>query len=161
MLEFAVPFALADRQPVGLFKLFGIAIEQSADIPADDFLARPAINAFGPLVPKENFSLKVADEDRIARLVEKRRLFRDLFLRPFPFGDVGEGDDRPGDDLILRNGIRGVLDRDRAAVFSPKNLRVNVTPLAILKRAKNGALLDWVNGTVYLQKTLLCGPRRR
>src|ERR1700724_3152570 len=41
--EFAIPFALADRQPVGFFKLFWICVEKFANVPANDLLTRPAI----------------------------------------------------------------------------------------------------------------------
>jgi hypothetical protein len=95
VLEFAVPFALADRQPVDFFKFFGIGVEKSANIPANGFLARPAIHALGSLVPKQNFSFEIANEDRVLRLVQERRLFRDLLLGLFALGDSPDGRSTP------------------------------------------------------------------
>src|SRR5271170_1515305 len=50
--QFAVPFTLADRARIKFLKLFWISVDKFADIPADSFLARPAVYAFGPVVPK-------------------------------------------------------------------------------------------------------------
>ena len=70
MLEFAVPFVLADRQSVEFFKLFWIGVENFDNIAANGFLARPAVHALGALVPIENFPFEVANNDRIPRLVQ-------------------------------------------------------------------------------------------
>ena len=45
-------------------------MEDVDDIPAEDFLPRPPVDALGTLVPKQDFSLDIAHDDGIAGLVQ-------------------------------------------------------------------------------------------
>lgn len=82
VLEFALPFTLADRQIGAIFELLSIAVNKFALIPAKNFLAVPAIDTLGSLVPKKYFSFDLPYQDRITRFIQERRLFRDFLLGP-------------------------------------------------------------------------------
>ena len=88
VLEFAVPFALADRQAVDFFKLFGIGVEKFANIPADDFLRASSRTCARLPCSKTEFFLRGREQGSHPRLVQERRLFRDLLLRPLAFGHL-------------------------------------------------------------------------
>ena len=98
MQDFPLPFAVFDRQCIDLFIFFGISTENFENIAANGLLACPAIDTLGSLIPKENFALEVANENRIARLVQKRCLLRDLRIGLLALGDV----------LVYRNKVFNV-----------------------------------------------------
>ena len=76
-------------------------------MPSDRLIAGPTVNAFGSLVPKNNFSFQVANNDRVTSLVQVRRLFRDLRLGPFSFRDVSrDGGEVIALDLTLDEDLR-------------------------------------------------------
>ena len=70
MVKLAVPFSLGNCQGVDDVESFLGSMKDVHDIPSDDFLPRPPVDAFGPLVPKQDFALDVAHDDGIAGLVQ-------------------------------------------------------------------------------------------
>ena len=130
MLEFAVPFALTDRQGVDFFKLFRIGVEKLADIPADE-LPRASSRTCARLPCSKTGSCRRGRAPGShPRLVQKGRLFRDLLLGPLPLGDVGSC----ANDIFYRprrieeSGV-GPRDQPRLPVFGEPKIFMGVRKL--------------------------------
>ena len=69
VMKFAVPFSFTDRPSIAGLKFFLVGVEKLPNILANSFVTSPTVQAFGTLVPKKYLPLKIANQDRVMRLV--------------------------------------------------------------------------------------------
>src|SRR6185369_4292614 len=87
VLGFPLPNFVQDRSC--FFRLSGVARpEHIEDALTQNIGGVPAIDALGTLIPIKYLVVKVANENRVLSLVQKRCLLPDALLRKLSFGDL-------------------------------------------------------------------------
>jgi len=102
VMDLSLPDALI-QDDLEDFLVFGEGLfreENLGDGSSDRFLAGPAVNMLGALVPEEDVGFEVADDDGVSGDVDERGLLSDLFEGELALGDIAL-DAKGSDDVPI------------------------------------------------------------
>ena len=89
------------------------------------------------------FDVEISDSDLGILKNRTEELFArpQLFLSPLTLCDINYRNDGPSDRSALKNWKRGIFNRDRGAILSPDQFRVDAAALSLLERTVDGTFI--------------------